>query len=55
MRTYTLHELAELINWHEAALKVIARKMNIDPNEPIEEEDAEALAKKVKRAWPPKG
>lgn len=54
-KTYTLHELAELINWHEAALKVIARKMNIDPSEPIEEEDAAALAAKVKRPWPPQG
>jgi len=54
-RTYTIAELSELINWHEASLKVMARKMNIDPSEPIEEEDAAALAKKVRRPWPPKG
>ncbi len=55
MNTYTLDELSTLINWHAAALKVIARKLNIDPNEPIEEEDAAAIAAKVKRPWPPQG
>ena len=53
MKTYTLHELAELIKWNPSAIKVIARKLNIDPDEPIEEEDAAAIAKRVRRAWPP--
>jgi hypothetical protein len=52
-RTYTIQELAELIRWNPAAIKVIARKLNIDPAEPIEEEDAAAIAKRVRRAWPP--
>lgn len=53
MKTYTLDELAGLLNWHQAALKVILRKANIDPNEPIEEEDAAFVADKLKRKWPP--
>lgn len=54
-KTYTLQELAELIRWNPSAIKVIARKLNIDPDEPIEEEDAAAIAKRVRRAWPPEG
>ena len=53
-KTYTLEELANLLNWHKAALKVIARKLNIDPTIPIEDIDAEAIAEKIKRPWPPK-
>jgi len=52
-KTYTLDELAKLVTWNKHALKVVARKLNIDPNEPIEEVDAEAIAKKLKREWPP--
>lgn len=51
-KTYTLDELADLLNWHQQALKVILRKANIDPSEPIEEEDAEYVAKRLKRDWP---
>lgn len=53
-KTYTLDELAKLINWHKASLKVFLRKMNVDPDELIEEEDAAALATRVRRPWPPK-
>lgn len=53
MNTYTLDELSELLNWHRAALKVMLRKMNIDPDEPIEEEDASAVAARLKKKWPP--
>lgn len=52
-KTHTIEELSELLNWHKAALKVVLRKMNIDPDEPIEDEDAEAVAAKLKRKWPP--
>ena len=52
-KTYTLDEVAELLSWHKSALKVMLRKMNIDPDEPIEEEDAAALAARLKKAWPP--
>ena len=52
-KTYTLEELSKLLTWHKHALKVIARKMNIDPSIPIEEADAEAIAKKLKKEWPP--
>lgn len=51
-RTYTLDELSELVSWHKAAIKVILRKMNIDPDEPIEEVDAAALAAKLRKPWP---
>jgi len=54
-RTYTLEELEKLLSWNKHALKVVARKMDIDPDEPIEEEDAAALAEKLKRPWPPQG
>lgn len=52
-KTYTLDELANLLKWHKAAIKVIFRKMNVDPDEPIEEEDAAALAVRLKKEWPP--
>lgn len=52
-KTHTLEELAKLLTWNKHALKVVARKLNIDPNEPIEDVDAEAIANKLKRPWPP--
>jgi hypothetical protein len=52
-QTYTLEELAKLLTWNKHALKVVARKLNIDPNLPIEDIDAEAIADKLKRQWPP--
>jgi hypothetical protein len=52
MKTYTLDELSEKLNWHKSALKVILRKMNIDPDEPIEDEDCAAVAEKLRKAWP---
>jgi hypothetical protein len=51
-KTYTLDQLSEKLNWHRSALKVILRKMNVDPEVPIEEEDAAAVAEKLKKAWP---
>lgn len=51
-KTYSLDELADLLKWHKAAIKVILRKMNIDPDEPIEEIDAAALAAKLRKTWP---
>ena len=50
--TYTLDELSTKLNWHTQSLKVILRKMNIDPSEPIEDEDCAAVAAKLKKAWP---
>ena len=50
--TYTLDELSKKLNWHAQSLKVILRKMDIDPNEPIEDEDCAAVAAKLKKAWP---
>jgi len=52
-KTYTLEKLAKLLTWNKHALKVVARKLNIDPTIPIEDIDAEAIAKKLKREWPP--
>jgi antitoxin component HigA of HigAB toxin-antitoxin module len=52
MRTYTLDELSIKLNWHAQALKVILRKMNIDPDEPIEDEDCAAVAAQLRKAWP---
>lgn len=51
-KTYTLDQLSEKLRWHKAALKVILRKMNVDPEIPIEEEDAAAVAEKLKKVWP---
>ena len=51
-KTYTLEELSEKLNWHKSALKVILRKMNVDPEVPIEEEDAAAVAERLKKVWP---
>jgi len=51
-KTYTLEQLSEMLNWHKSALKVILRKMNIDPDIPIEDEDAAAVAEKLRKAWP---
>lgn len=52
-RVFTLDELAGLLSWHKAALKVMLRKMNVDPDEPVEEIDAAALAERLKKPWPP--
>jgi len=51
-KTYTLDQLSTMLNWHKAAIKVILRKMDVDPDLPIEEEDAEALAEKLRKPWP---
>ena len=51
-KTYTLEQLSEMLNWHKAALKVTLRKMNIDPDIPIEYEDAAAVAERLRKAWP---
>jgi hypothetical protein len=52
IKTYTLDQLSTMLSWNKHALKVVARKMDIDPAEPIEEEDAAALAARLKRPWP---
>jgi len=52
-KTYTLEELAKLLTWNKHALKVVTRKLHIDPAEPIEDVDAELIANKLKRPWPP--
>jgi len=51
-KTYTLDQLSTMLNWHKAAIKVTLRKMDIDPDLPIEEEDAAALAERLRKAWP---
>jgi len=52
-KTYTLEELSQLLKWNKHALKVVARKLDIDPDEPIEDIDAAAIAERIKRQWPP--
>lgn len=51
MKTYTLQEVADKVRFHKAMVKVVAIKLHIDPNVPIEEEDAIAIATKLKRKW----
>ena len=52
-KTYTLDELSDLLGFHKAKVKVVLRKLFIDPDELIEEEDAELAAQKFRRPWPP--
>lgn len=51
-KTYTLEQLSEKLNWHKSSLRVILIKMNVDPDIAIEEEDAAAVAEKLRKAWP---
>ena len=53
MTTYDLRELAELLHWNPAHCKVILRQLGADPTQPIGEDIAAQVAKKIRRAWPP--
>lgn len=50
---YTLEELANLLNWHKASIKAMLKQMNIPIDDMISEQDAEKLALKMKKPWPP--
>lgn len=52
MKTYSVDELCNLLGLHRTATVVKLRKMHIDPDIPIEEIDAKALAEEVHRPWP---
>ena len=53
MHTYDLRELAKLLNWNAAHCKVILQQLGADPMEPIDEDTAAKVARKIRRAWPP--
>jgi len=53
MQTYDLRELAKLLQWNPAHCKVILRQLGADPTQPINEETAAKVAKKIRRQWPP--
>lgn len=53
MKTYTIDELAKLLNWHPASIKAFLRNMKVNLEEPISEQNAEALARRLRKEWPP--
>lgn len=50
---FTVEELANLLKWHKTAIKASLRNMGVNTDEPISEQDAERLALKMKKPWPP--
>lgn len=54
MRTFSVDEVCEILGLHKTMTVVTLRKMHIDPDLPIEEIDAEALAEEINRPWPKK-
>lgn len=53
-RTYTIEELAGLVNFTSSYIKMLlVNRMKLDPTQPISEETAATIAKRLKRAWPP--
>ena len=52
-QTYELREFAKLLGWNPAHCKVIIKQLGKDPAAPIDEETAAAVAKRVRRPWPP--
>ena len=53
IQTYELKELAKLLNWNPAHCKVIVKQLGADPGQPIDEETAARVARRIRRAWPP--
>lgn len=51
--TFTLSELEKLVSFNKAFLKVVCKRLQIDSEGTISESDAERIAKKLKRPWPP--
>ncbi len=51
--TYELRELAKLLNWNPAHCKVILKQLGVNPTEPIDEDTAAKVARKIRRQWPP--
>lgn len=52
MKTYSVDELCEMLGLHRTMTVVMLRKMHIDPEIPIEDIDAKALAEELNRPWP---
>lgn len=52
-QTYELKELSKLLNYNSAFIKMLLKRMGMDPNDPITEETAKELADKLSREWPP--
>lgn len=52
MKTYTLDEIAKILKWHKAAIKASLSKMGVDIKKPISEQDAQALAIRMRKTWP---
>lgn len=53
MKTYTIDQLSKLLKWHPASIKVILKSMKVNVSEPVSEKDAEALAIRLRKEWPP--
>ena len=53
IQTYSLKELSKLLHWNSAHCKVILRQLGVDPTQPIAEDVAAKVARKIRRAWPP--
>jgi len=55
-KTYTPDELAELLTFGNAYIKMVLKKIEgYEPGKPVTEEVAARLAAKVNRPWPPQG
>lgn len=52
MKTYSVDELCRILGIHKIAAVVKLRRMNIDPDIPIEEIDAKDFAEEIHRPWP---
>ena len=52
-KTYSLKELSNLVGFNKSFVKVVAKQLYIDYQEPIREEDAAQIAEKLHRPWPP--
>ena len=52
-QTYELKELSRLLSWNPAHCKVILKQLGKDPMQPIDEQTAASVAKRIRRPWPP--
>ena len=52
-KTYELKELAQLLQFHPAHCKVMVKQYGADPMQPIDEDVAAKVSKRVRRPWPP--
>ena len=53
IQTYSLKELCDLLRWNPAHCKVILKQLGADPSQPIADDLAAEVARKIRRAWPP--